>query len=183
MTKPVLVRADGTLGPTALKMVEDMAAEGKTQRSIASALGLSKKKFEKMLDRNKGDNPERLAWEAGHSVIEQTAKDLLWSKAQGNGKDSAIALFFFCKTQLGWTEKPDGSLVQDNRIQITLPGPLSREDFYKSIGIEAPLDFRKDKSKAHPLLPGSGDGDGKRAPSGMPAAAISKPEKEPSDGK
>jgi hypothetical protein len=174
MTRPILVRQDGTLGPKALEMVETMASEGKTQRSIAAALGIPAKKFEKLLERNKGENEERLAWERGHAAIEQKVADSMLAAGMGTviekeeadsetgekvivrerhiSKVGGAQLIFYAKAQLGWTEKPTGALVNDNRIQITLPGALSMDDYFRGLGIDKPLDFRKDKTKPHPML-------------------------------
>lgn len=173
MTKPVYVREDGSCGPTALKMIEDMSADHKSQASIAVALGVSKKKFKEMLEKEKGENPERLAWEAGHAVAEQQFIDHGRAASLGDvtmepmfdenhkpiideatgeqkmekvrvvSKAGAIQFIWFTKTQFGWTEKPTGATFQDNRINITLPAPTSREDYFKRLGIAGPLDFRK----------------------------------------
>lgn len=196
MTKAIMVRPDGTLSPKALELLTQRAAEGKTQRSIAAELGLPLKKFELVLDRKKGDNPERLAWEAGHARIEQAVADSFLAAGmgqtieapqvdeQGNvmlnddgsekkvrvrgtngGKNSVIALIYYSKAQLGWTEKAAGALVNDNRIQITLPGPMTQEAWFKGLGIDKPLDYRKDKTKPHPML------DVKAVPAALPAPA------------
>lgn len=205
MTKAIIVRNDNTLSPAGLKLVEKCSSEGKTQRYIAAELGIPLKTFEKMLERGKGNNPERLAWEAGHARYEQRAADALQSEAFGvlvdletydaegqpildeagepvrakvripTSKGHIISLIYLTKARLGWSEKPH-NLVQDNRIQITLPGAMSGEDFFKGLGIDQPLDFRKDKSKAHPMLK---DITPQRpVPAGLPAPAVEKPEKE-----
>lgn len=177
MTKAVLVRDDGSLGPRALEIVEQMAGGGRTQATIAATLGLSRKKFETMLSRAKGENPERYAWERGHAKIEQRVADAMFAAGTGDlveeivldkdtkqpvideetglektqmvrhvSKIGGAQLMFYAKTQLGWQEKSTGPLVQENRINITLPASMSIEEYYKMLGIDAPLDFRKDKS-------------------------------------
>lgn len=83
MTKPVLIRSDGTVGPTGLKLIETMAAARKTQRSIAVALGIPLKTFEKMLER-KGDDAARIAWETGFAFQEQDIQDKLYAIAFGH---------------------------------------------------------------------------------------------------
>lgn len=184
MTAPILVKEEGnfvSLTPAGLQLVEKMARDDKTLRSIAAKLGLPFRKLDKMLDRAKGDNPERIAWESGHADHEQHVRDVVRAKALGdavelpmvdergdplldengkfklarvqipnNGKDSAVLLIWYTK-QLGWSEKPTGPVVNDNRIQITLPAPMTPEQYFKTLGIDAPLDFRKDKTK--PMLP------------------------------
>lgn len=181
MTKPVLVRDDNTLGPTALKMVEDMAASNKTQGTIAATLGMSKKHFEKMLARGKGDNPERLAWERGHCRLEQRIADAMLSQGLGElveedevGEDGQTVideatgepkkimvrhtskiggtmLIYYSKAHLGWNEKPTGINIE-NKIQLVLPESYTTEAYFKLLGQDAPLDFRKDKTKPLPTI-------------------------------
>lgn len=185
MTKPIVLRQDGSIGPAGLRLVEQRAREGKTQRSIAAELGLPLKKFEKMLEANKGDNDVRLFWERGHAFIEQKCADALLAAGMGTeerteremldenanpvldehgqprmetviektqSKIGGAQLMFYCKTRLGWTEKPTGPLVQDNRIQITIPASQTREELFEQLGIDGPLDFRKDKSKPNAMV-------------------------------
>lgn len=171
-----------------LKLVEKMARDDKTLRSIAAKLGIPFRKLDKMLDRNKGDNPERIAWEHGHADHEQHVRDIVRAKALGdvvelplrdergnpvealdehgkptgetqmvrvqipsNGKDSAVLLIWYTK-QLGWSEKPTGPIVNENRIQIVLPSPMTTDEYFKTLGIAAPLDFRKDKTEPLPAF-------------------------------
>lgn len=176
MTKPVLVKADGTLGPTALKMVEDMAAAHQTQRTIASALGVSIKEFEKALA-SKSNDEARLAWERGFAKVEQSADDHMrlaafsdlvqvdeWQEdgeraVDANGqqkkvwvrgpvsKTSTIAAIYYTKARLGWSDtKISTNLNQDNRIQITLPAPMGFGEMLHGLGQKEIRDFRKDKT-------------------------------------
>lgn len=154
-------------------MIEDMAADHKSQASIAVALGVSKKKFKEILEKDKGENPSRLAWESGHAIAEQQVIDNMRAAMLGTmtfepmvdadnkpiideetgqqklekvrvvSKGAVIQGIWYTKTQFGWTEKPTGPTFQDNRINITLPAPTSREDYFKRLGIAGPLDFRK----------------------------------------
>lgn len=187
MTAPIYWKDDNELKrvdltPTGLRLVEKMAREHKTIRYIASKIGLPFSKLNKMLDRNKGDNAERMAWERGHADFEQHVTDVVRGRAlgdaidlpildennepivdevtgeyktarvkiPGSGKDAAVLLIWFTK-QLGWSEKPTGpGIVNDNRIQITLPAPMSTKEYFETLGINAPLNFKKDKSKTAP---------------------------------
>lgn len=183
MTKPIFVREDGSCGPAALTLIETMAREHKTIGSIAKALGISKRKLRTMFEKAKGENPEHLAYESGHADFEQQVTDIARGAALGvvidepvldaNGeqelnedgskktekvrvlsKAQSILLMYFTKTQLGWSEKGSAVSVQDNRINITLPAPISREEMFKRLGITAPLDFRRIKD----VTPGSPGG-------------------------
>jgi hypothetical protein len=82
MTKPILVRPDGSIGPAGLKLIEKMASERKTQRTIAVALGISLKSFEKMMER-KTDTSVRMAWETGFAQFEQEVQDQMYASAFG----------------------------------------------------------------------------------------------------
>ena len=175
MTKAVLVRPDGTCGASGLALIEESAADNKTQGTIASMLGIPRKKFDAMLNRSKGDNPERLCWERGHARLEQKVADTMLAAAMGDvvdevvlgadgapiideatgkpkvervrvqSKIAATLMIYFSKARLGWQEKPTGALIQDNRIQITLPAPSTKEEMFRRLGIQGPLDFRKEK--------------------------------------
>lgn len=183
MTSKLWQEDDGRTNLTAagLAMIERMARADQTLRSIASKLGLAFRKLDKMLDREKGDNPERIAWERGHADHEQHVRDIVRAKALGdvvelpivdergepildpethqfktarvqipsNGKDSAVLLIWYTK-QLGWSEKPSGPIVNDNRIQLTLAEPTTAEEMFKRLGVEGLLDFRRDKTKEIP---------------------------------
>lgn len=83
MTEARPVRADGTLTPQGLKRVEEMAAKGRSQGTIAAFLGVPKREFESMMAKGKGNNPIRLAWESGNASREQELADRMWNAAMG----------------------------------------------------------------------------------------------------
>lgn len=174
MTKPIYVRDDDTCGPAALQIIEDMARAFKSHASIAKVLGISTKKFKNMLERQKGENAERLAWESGHADFEQEIIDRAKAMAMGSlveepkldamgvpmvdehgkpimekirvlSKAETIAFIYFTKSRLGWQEKDNTTTFQDNRINITLPAPISAEEMFARLGLSGPLDFRKIK--------------------------------------
>lgn len=88
MAAAILWKEDATgrsaLTPAGLKLVETMARSDKTLRSIAAKLKMPFRKLDKMLDRNKGDNAERMAWELGHADHEQHVRDVVRAKALGD---------------------------------------------------------------------------------------------------
>lgn len=136
MTKPVLVRPDGSIGPAGLRLIEEMAAASRSQRSIAVALGVSFKKFERSLEKNKGENDVRVAWEAGFAVADEKYGDMIRARAFGgvqqletcseegtpllnedgtpqtvyvnmpNLKDAATYAIWLGKNKFGWADKP-----------------------------------------------------------------------------
>lgn len=172
MTKRVLIRPDGHCNPSGLELIEDLARKNRTQATIAVALGISKKKFETMISRAKGENEERLAWERGRADVEQRLLDVLTASALGElveedvldedgnptgekqtvrvqSKTGGIHAIFLAKSQHGWDEKGGGSnstTNNDNRIQITIPAPMERGELLKALGQDKIADFRKDKS-------------------------------------
>lgn len=166
-------------------MIEDLAASGRSQRTIAAELGVSHKKFEKMLERGKGDNDERLAWERGFASHEQMVSDKMLADGMGTlreedeldddgvptgnkvmvrhtSKGGSIQLIYYSKSRLGWQEKPTGPLIQENRINITIPGPMTHEEFFAATGVPMPLDYRKPKDVTPAALPSPEGVDGNR---------------------
>lgn len=83
MTKAVGVKEDGTLTQQAVAKIEKMASERKTQAVIAAALGMTFADFKQQLDKNKGRNPARMAYEAGRAVVEQSMVDAMYHEAMG----------------------------------------------------------------------------------------------------
>lgn len=134
-----------------------MAAENKTQRSIAAELGVPYRSFEAMLNKEKGHNDLRLAWERGHAAVEQKIADFLLKSATGASKGAVIAAVFFAKARLGWSDKEAPANVQNN-ININLPKPMSRDEYFKSLGISGPIDSRmKDVTPSKAALPAPSD--------------------------
>lgn len=127
---------DGRATDPQLKEVEAFAEDGKPVRYIAAHFGVPYRKFKTIMDSNKGDNPLRLAWERGHAKLEAWTVEKLKSKIEGTGKDAAISLFFFAKSQLGWSDRADAPSAGVNAVQIILPGAMSREDYMRKIGVK-----------------------------------------------
>lgn len=142
MHKQLVVRdAEGKptgLTPNGLLLVERLAKAAGTQNFIAGKLGITTKTFQKMLGRAEDETPARLAWEKGRSEHEQHVVNQLMA----HGIKNPISLIFYSKAKLAWKEN-EPAAVQQNSINITLPRALSREEYYKSLGIEGPVDSRK----------------------------------------
>lgn len=83
MTEAKHFRADGSMTPNALAKLEQMAAQNKSQGSLAAFFGVPRRSFEGLLSKNKGNNPERLAWERGRAIVEQDLMDRLYKGAMG----------------------------------------------------------------------------------------------------
>lgn len=169
-TGPLLVHAeDKVIGLTdaGLAMVERLAARGEPMRLIASSLGVTLSRFEKLIGSADVQPPSevRLRWEAGHARHESAYRKLLWRHA----KRHPIPAIFYGKSV--FSMKDSGMQVdikEDRRIQLYLPKPMQMGEFFKNLGIEGPLDFRRDKTKPHPMLK---DVTPSAGPRGLPAPA------------
>lgn len=149
MTKAINVHPDGNFTPHALVKVTAWATEGKTKRWIAASLDVPFKRFEALMDKAKGDNPLRIAWETGYAAHEQEIVDRLIAVGKGESKGAMIALIFYSKAKLGWTDKADApGTGADNRVQIFLPAPMARGEYYKMMGVQDPADTAKDIGSA-----------------------------------
>lgn len=70
--------------PVALKLVEDLARQNKTYQSIAVRLGITWRKFKKLLDDKAEDNPWRLHYERGRADHEQKWVDHFEALGRGD---------------------------------------------------------------------------------------------------
>lgn len=131
-------REDGSYSLAAFRLVEELAADNKTQRYIAAQLGVPFRTFEADLNKNKGQNELRLAWERGFAEVEQEVADFMLTQMRANTKGSIIAGIFFAKSRLGWREKDDSPQGNQSNIQIVLPRPMTEEQYYKTLGMSGP---------------------------------------------
>jgi hypothetical protein len=111
-----------------LRLIELLAADGAPQTRIASALGIGHGTFKNFLKAEAGDNPVRLAWEAGRGTLEAEIASLLLAKGRGG---DTIALIYFSKAQLGWSEQP--SISNTVGIQIVVPDSMDRDAFARRV--------------------------------------------------
>jgi hypothetical protein len=122
------------LSPSALELVERLAARASTQNFIAGRLGITAAAFKRLLGRSDDEGPARLAWERGRAEHEQ---DVI-RKLLAHGHKNVIALIFYSKAKLGFRENEPAPTPESN-IKIVLPRALTREEYYKSLGISGPV--------------------------------------------
>jgi len=131
--------ADGKssgLTPAGLELVEKLAAKASTQNSIAGKLKITASAFRKLLGKADEETPARFAWEKGRGEHEQ---DII-KKLLMHGAKNPIALIYYSKAKLGWRENEAPSEASTSNIKIILPAPMSREDYYRMLGITGPVD-------------------------------------------
>jgi hypothetical protein len=113
-----------------LMLVEAISRQGGAQPLCASSLGITLSAFKKVVGENDGNNSCRLAYERGKAELEFEVATLLL-EAGRNGH--VIALIFYSKAQLGWTDAPQiGTQVG---VQIVLPDSMNREEFAKRVEV------------------------------------------------
>jgi len=121
------------LSPSALELVERLAARASTQNFIAGRLGITAAAFKRLLGRADDEGPARLAWERGRAEHEQ---DVI-RKLLAHGQKNVIALIFYSKAKLGFRENEIAAAVESN-IKIVLPRPMTEEEYYKTLGMTGP---------------------------------------------
>lgn len=118
-----------------LAVVERLAAAGNADATIALALGLNRKVFSHLL-REGDDGDERVidAYYIGKGALADELTDILFTHAR---EGNVTALIYLSKARLGWRDQgpaaPVGNAVQ---INITVPAPMSNEEFAKMIEVK-----------------------------------------------
>ena len=116
--------------PAGLKLVESIARQGGSQPLCASSLGISLTTFKRIIGEDDGNNPTRLAFEKGRAELEFEVATLLLEHGRAG---NVIALIFYSKAQLNWTDTPQvGTQVG---VQIVLPDSMDREAFAKRVEV------------------------------------------------
>lgn len=139
----------------ALLLVEEMAANGRTQKTIAAAFGLTLSMIDKQFRGNAGDNPLRLAWEFGNARDEQDYIDVARYHVldSGDKKPDTLMFMWLTKNRHGWKDKQEDNTAKGPAIQINLPGPMKADEYYKMLGLDGPVDGRlKNVTPATPAL-------------------------------
>lgn len=136
--------------PDVLKAIEEWAAQMKTQRWIAVKLGKPLRTLEEAMHKDKGENPVRLAYERGRADAEQRHIDNCEALDPTDSKH-VVAWIFYMKAQHGWKDRPDHANSDAPAITFVLPGPMSQEDYYKSLGIKEPIDTRPKEDRTRQL--------------------------------
>jgi hypothetical protein len=132
---PLIERVPGTPGeprvevtPAGLSLVEATARAGGSQALCAAKLAISLSTFKRIINEDDGNNAVRLAFEKGKAELEFEVATLLLRQGR---KGNTIALIFYSKSQLGWSDQPQ--VNNQTAIQIVLPDSLDRAAFAQRI--------------------------------------------------
>jgi hypothetical protein len=158
---PYVVRGDPPHGsinvlPNGLVALSLWAEAGNTQEKCASLLSISLRSFQNLLGSADSSEPVRLAFEAGQASHKSNL--IVWlTEAARSG--NVIASFFLLKAvHLLRDQGPAVEVNVGNKIQFVLPGNQPKEDWYKSLGIEGPIDTRQPANRiAHDIALGRVD--------------------------
>jgi transcriptional regulator with XRE-family HTH domain len=138
MTEDVVVRNEGgnnrRIGKKGLLLLEEMAAKGMSQTSMAKALRMHRNTLTEIKKRQ----PEvEEAIERGYSQMEDVLVDRLYATALGESKAAVTAAIFLLKTRRGYegTKVPTHITInQDNRTQtISLPSAMDMETYMQRV--------------------------------------------------
>ncbi|MBY0530854.1 MAG: hypothetical protein K2P86_02675 [Xanthobacteraceae bacterium] len=110
------------LTPAGVAEVERLAADHHGTGAVAAALGLPRRTFRDVMDRQED---VALAYERGQARAEQELKRILLAQAR---KGAVVAAIYLTKTQHGWNENnaPDNT---SSRITLVLPEALEGEAY------------------------------------------------------
>lgn len=124
------IKAKATITDAGIRLVERLSRAAYPEYGISNILGVSQKTFKRMRD----EQPKlQAALDAGHSGLEVELCHILLESAKSG---YAPAAMFLLKTRCGYSEKsnPDGG--PEVNVNITIPAPMSSDEFQKLI--EAP---------------------------------------------
>jgi hypothetical protein len=144
MTADVVVRNEGgnnrRIGKKGLVLLEEMAAKGMSQTSMAKTLRMHRNTLTEIKKRQ----PEvEEAIERGYSQMEDVLVDRLFATALGESKAAVTAAIFLLKTRRGYegTKVPTHITInQDNRSQtIALPSAQDMDTYMRRVSDGSPL--------------------------------------------
>lgn len=143
----VLRAADGRpsgLTPDGLKLLKQFATHGKSLGYAATKFAITKSQMKKLMGPADEANEIRITWECGFTTYE----DKLTKWAERHAEKNPVALMYLTKVKLEWKDNAPAPPSVENKIQIVLPASQTREEYFKTLGIEAPLDYRSARAKA-----------------------------------
>tara|TARA_R110001632_G_scaffold187825_3_gene308274 strand:+ start:273 stop:719 length:447 start_codon:yes stop_codon:yes gene_type:complete len=144
MTADVVVRNEGgnnrRIGKKGLVLLEEMAAKGMSQTSMAKTLRMHRNTLTEIKKRQ----PEvEEAIERGYSQMEDVLVDRLFATALGESRAAVTAAIFLLKTRRGYegTKVPTHITInQDNRSQtIALPSAQDMDTYMRRVSDGSPL--------------------------------------------
>lgn len=119
------------IGRKGVSIIEQMAAEGHSDTSIAKALRIARSTFHNIRKRQP-EVDEALA--QGRAALEDELSDILMTHAR-NG--NVVAAIYLTKARCGWREGdlPPGQQVTNNtQVNILIPPPMSDDEFARLTG-------------------------------------------------
>lgn len=112
--------------PNGLEYLEAAAARGLSQAAAAALLGISDRTLHACFEAQ----PEsREAWDKGLAKLEDELTGLLLKQAR---EGSIAAIIFGLKNKAGWSDNGPRTAPTETRISITLPAPMTREQYVTS---------------------------------------------------
>lgn len=144
MADEIVVRNQGghnrSIGKKGLALLEEMAAKGMSQTSMAKALRMHRNTLTEIKKRQ----PEvDEAIERGYSQMEDVLVDRLMTLSLGESKAAVTAMIFLLKTRRGYegTKVPTHITInQDNRSQtIALPSAQDMDTYMRRIHDGTPV--------------------------------------------
>ncbi len=109
--------------------IQKLAAEGRPKKGIASVLGVDQETLARWIE----ENPQlEEAFEAGREHERNELHQLLMRDARDGGKPNINAIFLL-KSRHGYKENDPADAGNRINIVFNLPGPMSREEFMKTV--------------------------------------------------
>ena len=133
---PPLVTRDGdgptatyTVTPEGLEVIEALAARGNSEATIAKALGVGAKTFQRLRAR---DEAVGNAHSQGRGYLEdELVGHLLASARKGN----IAATIFALKSMAGYSDNPRPKDDRPPAITINLPGSMTEADYRRMLNV------------------------------------------------
>lgn len=106
-----------------------MSASGRDMNSIAAALGIGKDVFRRL---RQTDDQAQEAMDQGRAALGDELTDILLRHAR---EGMTVAAIYLTKARLGWREGEamPGGTVNNTQINISIPPPMSDDEFRRII--------------------------------------------------
>jgi hypothetical protein len=121
------------LRPGDYERIEAMASVGASMVTIAKRLGVAKRTFDAIRER---DRRAREAFETGRGELESELVGSLYRQATREKNPNTVAGIFLLKSMCNFSDQPQAR-VEDSRvrIEVRLPAPLSEGQYRKLLNV------------------------------------------------
>lgn len=118
-----------SLKPAGYGLIRRMSAAGRDLNSIAAALGIGKDVFRRL---RQTDDQAQEAMDQGRAALGDELTDILLRHAR---EGMTVAAIYLTKARLGWREGEamPGGTVNNTQINISIPPPMSDDEFRRII--------------------------------------------------